>query len=61
MKFKLIMELNAKKGHVKFILALVLDHPSFTPVVSLQRPGGHLAVLVFISLDWAARSILTCI
>lgn len=30
-----MLEVNMKKGHVKFILALILNHPSFTPVVSL--------------------------
>lgn len=37
--FEFKMALHAKEGHVTFIVALVLDHPSYTPVVSLQRFG----------------------
>lgn len=55
--FEFKMALHAKEGHVTFIVALVLDHPSYS---DFTAEAWHLAVLVFISLDWAARSILTC-
>lgn len=52
---------NAEEDDLKFIPEVIPFQLLFAAGHSLQRLKEHFALLIFISLDWAVSSILSCV